>query len=238
MFQDEDDRDTPDPCAHIEELPPVRLPRRRISRAALAMLAAADKVHRDAERPSPPPPLTPADRAMAATARKVARVMRERCEVVAAYLRTMASLGGLCHFAALGQTQALCTAGLPAFIASNGRHSWSEVELSTGRMMLDVTASQYGFSAVLVRLPGQPRPRRHGSSYYAAVSGLEAQKLCQEAADRWVVDAPPDWWNLDPENLPIAMAFAGMKLHTHARHWAVRGDPTPVVEEGIDLERE
>lgn len=153
------------------------------------------------------------DRKAAIMAKRIAGEMRARAEVVAEYLGTVESLAGLCHFVALGVTQAIVSADIPAFLASDGGHSWTEVELSTGLMLVDVTASQFGFVDVLIRMPGKPRPRidrrppdGYGrrwrrEMYGTRVTGIVAQRLASEVADEVITGAPHDWWMLPVEKL-------------------------------------
>lgn len=162
------------------------------------------------------------DRAIAIEAKRIAAGVRVRLEIVARFIGNREDMGGLCHFAALGLTQALVSEDLPAVLVSDGGHSWSHVQLSTGEMLLDITATQYGFTApVFVRMPREPRPawprgergKRWRRLYGVAVDGVKAQKLCQETADQHVHGAPPDWWRIELHALPLALVCAGTCLY-------------------------
>lgn len=162
------------------------------------------------------------DRAIAIEAKRVATGVRARLEIVAQHIGNRPDMGGLCHFAALGLTQALCSAELPAVLVSDGGHSWSHVELSTGPMLVDITATQYGFAApVFVRMPREPRPawprgergKRWRRLYDVVVSGLRAQKDCQKVANEHVHRAPLAWWTIELHALPLALVWAGTCLY-------------------------
>jgi hypothetical protein len=184
------------------------------------------------------------DRAITIASKRIAREMRARVEIVAEHLGTVETLAGLCHFAALGVTQAMCSAGLPAFIASDGGHSWTEVELSTGLMLVDVTASQFGFTDVLIRMPGKPRPtvdrtpireeergRRRRQyrrpMYLRAVSALEAQRMCSGVAGMAVARAPHDWFVVPVDELADLLAWEGTALAPAGRLIARRTAAAP-----------
>ena len=157
------------------------------------------------------------DRAIAVEAKRIATGVRARLEIIAAHIGEKPNMGGLCHFAALGLTQALCSAELPATLVSDGGHSWSHVHLSTGDMLVDITATQYGFAApVFIRMPREPRPtwprgsgNRWKRLYCSVVEGLAAQKPCQQVADQHVHRAPPCWWSIDLHALPLALVWCG-----------------------------
>lgn len=171
------------------------------------------------------------DRAITIEAKRIARDVRARVEVVSEYLNTVETLAGLCHFAALGVTQAMCSADIPAFLASDGGHSWTEVDLSKGLMLADVTASQFGFADVFIRMPGKPRPRIdrlppetwgggrfhriRREMYVTRVTGLVAQRMASSVADEVITNAPDDWWMLSIEHLRDALVVFGTTFGPH-----------------------
>ncbi len=178
------------------------------------------------------------DRQIAIAAKKIAVAMRERGEIVARHLGTLSNLGGLCHFMALGVTHAMHHAEIPAHIASDGGHSWTEVELSTGLMLVDVTASQFGFADVFVRMPSESRPakarpdrpptpweqRRRGGMYRRPMyetraTELFAQRLIAKTASQAVILAPPAWFLIEPHALPLALVLAGTQTGSHPPHF-------------------
>lgn len=161
------------------------------------------------------------DRAIAIEAKRIVTGVRARLEIIAEHIGNSSTMGGLCHFAALGLTQALVSADLPAILVSDGGHSWSDVELRSGKMLVDITATQYGFTApVFIRMPHERRPtwprgsgNRWKRLYCAAVKGLEAQKLCQGVADEHVHRPPPAWWSIELHALPLALVWCGTCLY-------------------------
>lgn len=171
-------------------------------------------------------PASLSDRGAVRRARTIAAEMRARAEELAAHLRLRPSLAGLCHVVALGVTSAMRDAGLDAVVASDGAHSWTHVRLSTGNVFVDVTASQYGYADVIVRLPSQGPPkgkrRRAGvwlRPFRVAVSGARAEVLCQQTADEMVEQLPPRWWAIGRADMRAALLHSETRL----RHMAERG---------------
>jgi hypothetical protein len=171
--------------------------------------------------PAAPTP-TKEDQRIARKVRELGEEHRRRVEVLAEYLGMSCSLCGLCHLAAVTLTQVLVEAGLEAVVASDGHHSWTNVTVSTGNMLVDVTATQYGLAKVFIRLhPGQSRWRYFDKTIHEVkVSGPIAEMLCRMTIVDTVQSLPDVWWRIDPLDLKPALSTAGTKLApAYMRKW-------------------